>query len=611
MGVKNRFILGINLTGNTVLTNIAGLCLLSMVMTINDMLFASATPIIAADGYNTMAQKSDGTFKAKFSLSLKTKNILKNLDKPIVITTLFKPDEFFYKPIMDVLKEYTYNSDKIKLENNVDPLKNRTKVEDLAKRLKIDALELNTVVFECGKYSKHVPQSEVIEKQYPFEFKAEKVFTEAIISITQEKQIAIYFITGHGERNLEDYDSGGISGISNALKRDNYRVAQLDILYAEKIPDDCDILVIAGPKKAYTVEEINKIRNYLDTMGNLLLMLEPAPSPNVPTGFKTLLAEYGIVVRDDVVVYNKVNMPLFGMQAIAELYISKGEYAKDHVITNDLTTININTILLGACSVSAAAPNDQQTYQAATLMNAPEGSWGETDVTNLRQKKPEYSVDTDLQGPVSLAVAAQVKELPKSVTQAHPTIATDPSAKPQGARLVVFGDVDFATNEYIDTPGNIYLFRNSVNWQIGTFTKAERERQKSEARKAKEEAKKTAVRKRYNEFVEKYNVKEWPSIDELYANPFVYQGNTIAINASFETMETAIQGILSSKGKFFVVSNIPNGLFKTGGQSVVIAGKVLGKTETKLPLVGTIQVPHLKFVGVHFCEEYDCNDIIQ
>ena len=170
MGVQNRFIVGINLTGNTVLTNIAGICFLSMVMIINDMLFASATPIIAADGYNTMALKSDGTFKAKFSLSLKTKNILKNLDKPIVITTLFKPDEFFYKPIMGVLKEYTYNSDKIKLEN-VDPLRNRTKVEEMAKRLKIDALELNTVVFECGEYSKHVPQSDVIEKQYPYEFK--------------------------------------------------------------------------------------------------------------------------------------------------------------------------------------------------------------------------------------------------------------------------------------------------------------------------------------------------------------------------------------------------------------------------------------------------------
>jgi hypothetical protein len=160
-------------------------------------------------------ERFDLTLSGKYSLSHKTKNILKNLDKPVVITTLFNPGEIFYEQIVDILKEYAYNSEKIKMEN-VDPLRNRTKVEELAKRLKIDDLQLNTVVFECGEYSKHVPQSEVIEKQYPFKFKGEEAFTEAILSVTQEKQTAIYLVTGHGERNFEDYDRGGISGIANA-----------------------------------------------------------------------------------------------------------------------------------------------------------------------------------------------------------------------------------------------------------------------------------------------------------------------------------------------------------------------------------------------------------
>jgi hypothetical protein len=59
-------------------------------------------------------------------------------------------------------------------------------------------------------------------------------------------------------------------------------------------------------------------------------------------------------------------------------------------------------------------------YQAAVLIRAPDGSWGETDLANLRQKKPELNVDIDLQGPVALAVTSQVKELPKAVTQSHP-----------------------------------------------------------------------------------------------------------------------------------------------------------------------------------------------
>ena len=66
--------------------------------------------------------------------------------KPVVITTLFNPGEMFYEQIVDILKEYAYHSDKIKVES-IDPLRNRTKVEELAKRLEIDALQLNTVVF--------------------------------------------------------------------------------------------------------------------------------------------------------------------------------------------------------------------------------------------------------------------------------------------------------------------------------------------------------------------------------------------------------------------------------------------------------------------------------
>ena len=37
----------------------------------------------------------------------------------------------------------------------------------------------------------------------------------------------------------------------------------------------------------------------------------------------------------------------------------------------------------------------------------------------------------------------------------------------EGARLVVFGDSDFASNEYIDSFRNKDLFVNSVNWLLG------------------------------------------------------------------------------------------------------------------------------------------------
>ncbi|NUO09433.1 MAG: hypothetical protein HUU08_12270 [Candidatus Brocadia sp.] len=139
----------------------------------------------------------------------------------------------------------------------------------------------------------------------------------------------------------------------------------------------------------------------------------------------------------------------------------------------------------------------------------------------------------------------------------------------------------------------------------------ERKRQEIAALRAKEEQKRAEAIKRRDEFVKNNSVEEWPDISELYVNPFVYEGKIIAIQTDFETMQTATQGIFGGKGEtFFVVSDIQKGMFRESGLIVVLAGRVLGKTELQVPLLGLMQVPHLKFVGVHFCQDYNCNDII-
>lgn len=56
----------------------------------------------------------------------------------------------------------------------------------------------------------------------------------------------------------------------------------------------------------------------------------------------------------------------------------------------------------------------------------------------------------------------------------------------------------------------------------------------------------------------------------------------------------------------FVVTSIPKGTFRVDGTSVALAATVLGNIEYNI--LGTKRyIPHLKFVGVHFCEEgKDC-----
>lgn len=158
-------------------------------------------------------------------------------------------------------------------------------------------------------------------------------------------------------------------------------------------------------------------------------------------------------------------------------------------------------------------------------------------------------------------------------------------------------------------PGNRFDMKTQFYMPDAWFKIPRLESEKLETEKKKKE--KEDALKRFDESMKKNSVKEWPSIEELSANPFVYEGETVAMTASFSTMQTATQGIFEKNGEPFVVSDIPKGMFRVGGQVVVLAGKVLGNIEVKLPVLGLIQVPHLKFVGIHFCQDKKCSDIIR
>lgn len=420
----------------------------------------------------------DFTASGKYSLSGKTKKIVKGLEEPVFVTTLLQhnPDYRFHGQILDILEEYKYLSNKIKV-TSLNPFTDQTKITELSEQLKMDLeqIQLNSIIFVSGDKSKHVLLTEVIERTFPFKFKGEEVFTSAILNVTQDSQTTIYYTKGHGERNFEDFERPGLGGLASAIKRANYKVLPLDLLKKKQVPEDCDLLFIAGPTKSFSTEETNYIRDYLGTTarlvdekgelkdGKLLVMLEPALGSNTTSGLKALLGEYGIMVRDDTVVYNKVNLPLFGMQTVSEIYVSDKKYP-DHEITQDMRSLT--TLFFGSCVVSAAPLTDSMAFGAKPLAEAPDSSWGETEVGV--QKKPKYNQDVDVSAPITLAVASELRDAPKNPqadlhTPPHASKLYENMGK-KGARVVVFGDVDFAANAFANNPGNRDLVLNSISW---------------------------------------------------------------------------------------------------------------------------------------------------
>jgi len=418
--------------------------------------------------------RCDFTASGKYSLTAKTKKILKNLEQPVFITSLLvkSKDYRFYGQIVDILEEYKYVSSKITV-TLLNPLTDRTKITELAEKLKMDLeeLKMNSVIFTCGDKSKHVQQSEVIEREFPFKFKGEEVFTSAVLSVTRDKQTNVYFTKGHGEREYGDFERAGIGNLASAIKRANYNVLPLDLLKQKRVPENCDILFIAGPTRSFSTQETNYIRDYVGTSsrlindkgelknGKLIVMLEPAVGVNKSSGLSALLGEYGVVVRDDAVVYNKVNMPLFGMQTVVEIYISDEKYL-DHEITEDIK--KLTSVFYGSSVLSIAPITDTMAFSTKGIVQAPDQSWGETEIVG--KKRPKYDEDSDICSPIILAVAAELREAkPNPTAPPHATQAFANIGK-KGPRIVVFGDTDFAANAFSDNPGNQDLVLNAISW---------------------------------------------------------------------------------------------------------------------------------------------------
>jgi ABC-type uncharacterized transport system involved in gliding motility auxiliary subunit len=92
-----------------------------------------------------------------------------------------------------------------------------------------------------------------------------------------------------------------------------------------------------------------------------------------------------------------------------------------------------------------------------------EDSWAERDLDRFFQEGTAELGDEDLRGPVSIAVAGTPR-LEGADEEAEGEESEE--EKPE-ARLVVFGDADFATNELFEAYRNRDLFVNSVNWLMG------------------------------------------------------------------------------------------------------------------------------------------------
>ncbi|MDO9065672.1 MAG: Gldg family protein, partial [Chloroflexota bacterium] len=264
----------------------------------------------------------------------------------------------------------------------------------------------------------------------------ESALTSAIVNVTRGDQKVIYFLTGHGERGMDATSQDGYSQAKQSLEKDNYVIKSAALAVTPTVPADCALLIVAGPTKPLLSAEITAINTSLDRGGKLLFLTDPQVSTGLEDG---VLKRLGIVVRNDVVIDPASSL----LGDVASPEVSNFGWSP---ITKDLRASAVFPL-------ARSLTTDQTPPAGVTVVEFARtgvSSWGETDLTNTAQLS--FDPAKDVKGPLTLGLSAEVAHAAGGVTIA-PT-----------ARLVVYGDSDFASNALASALGNLDLFANSVNW---------------------------------------------------------------------------------------------------------------------------------------------------
>jgi gliding motility-associatede transport system auxiliary component len=250
----------------------------------------------------------------------------------------------------------------------------------------------------------------------------------------------VYFLQGHGERNIDGSGRDGFQDLKKELNNESYDVKPLVLLQKNEIPLDCEVLVIAGPKHDYLPPEIATISKYVEGGGRALFMLDAGvKQPNLDK----LLAGWGVNVRNDLVVDLNPVARLFGTTPDMPLIIKYG--------TNPIVEPMQRIATLFPLSRSLEIKKDAKGGASPELLCETSGDSFGVEGFNPSMRQVSYQPGKDIKGPLTVAVADTISN-------------QDDNSKKSEGRLVVTGTSLVGANAYLGFQGNKDLVMNMINW---------------------------------------------------------------------------------------------------------------------------------------------------
>ncbi len=198
---------------------------------------------------------TDLTALKKYQLSQKTIDLLAGLKEDVHATGFFNNQELSSQNEADLwLRQYKqYSNGKFTYEF-IDPDRNPLAAKDARS---------GTIVFSKGEQK---ATASVVDEQN---------LTNSLVRVLTGKARKAYLITGHGELSTEDVGGQGLGQISQVLGNANVTLTSLNLLEKKSVPDDADLIIVAGPKSQFAPSEVDAISAYLDKGKAAMFMFDP------------------------------------------------------------------------------------------------------------------------------------------------------------------------------------------------------------------------------------------------------------------------------------------------------------------------------------------------
>jgi hypothetical protein len=415
-----------------------------------DVVVRTALALAVVVMVNDLAAKFFGRFYLSSQaqqLSTRTLSVVRSITNRVNVTVYYNTQDEgnYYPTIIALLDEYHSANPNISVKT-VDYVRDAGAAEKIKEQYKLgSAKDKDLVIFDNngrvkivnGDSLTQVRLEEVpnaTERQFrrkPIASNGEMLFTAMLLAVENPEPLKAYFLQGDGEPSLSDSGDQGYLKFGAILGENYVATEPLNLLGQNAVPDDCNLLIIAGPRTALNETELQKLDQYLAQGGRLFLLFNYL-SRNQPAGLDPILARWGVAVLGDAVLEPKNTRS--GYDVIINTF-------NNHPIVNPLTGLAVQLFL-------------PRPVGALTVQNPPADA---PKVDELLASSPQSTLSGDTAAaPRSypLAVAVEQKVVPGVISTRGIT------------RMVVAGDSTFLDNQMIESGANRDFAGYAVNWLL-------------------------------------------------------------------------------------------------------------------------------------------------